>query len=95
MKAALFTLTIIIVTLASTPSFANNMIGNSATGYVSGSITQIATNGSSNLVTIGSIIDESGRGISNVSVSARVDGDIYVATNSSNMHVNVGSYIQR
>lgn len=74
------------------PAYANGIISNNSVNVsVSGSITQIARDGTHNSIQIGSILG--GGSISNHSISVSVDGDIHVETNSrtGNTQLNIGS----
>lgn len=85
-----FILVIVLIILCISKANANDMINNTSVGYVSGSITQIAKNNSTNVINIGSIIGEN---VKNVSVQAHVKGDIFVKTNGGkSVALNIGSY---
>lgn len=91
-----FILSALIVLPMTGAAYANDMIGSSAQGYVSGDIVQYADGNSTNEIFVGSIINDSNRPIRNIHVQAHVDGDIIVRTNNNaHSRVSIGSYIQR
>lgn len=94
MLKKLITLGTLILSLNTSNAYANSLINNSASGVVSGSIIQESTGSSSETgqgvtIDVGSIITN-GRSISNVNVSAYVDGNI--VTQGSNTHISIGSF---
>jgi len=74
---------------------ANDMINNSATAYLNGTIHQEAHNGTSNTINIGTIKNESNKNLNSVSVSAIVNGNISLITRDNSATMNIGSYTKK
>ena len=67
---------------------ANEMIGNSARGYVGGDIRQEAGSGATNIIEVGSI---SGVSVKNSSAKGHVGGSITVRNSSGSVSLSIGS----
>ena len=82
---------VVLLAMVGTAS-ASELMGNRATGIVQGTITQEATEGSENVLNVGSIFVEPEDTAREIEVYAAVEGDILLQTKGSHTVVNIGSY---